>query len=183
MVRDIARLTVRDLEPGEFERFGEIDRSERIEAQYVAEGGSLRLVAADIDVLGWFPSEVEGYIARLHAVHEAGGSVLGAFDGSALVAVASLDVSPVESIPPAMKLDLLHVSAPHRNRGIGKELTRILAGRAQRLGAEALYISATPTKNTVDAYRRIGAHVLESPDPELLALEPEDIHLLLPLGA
>jgi hypothetical protein len=57
----------------------------------------------------------------------------------------------------------------------------LLAERARALGASGLYISATPTRNTVDAYRRMGASVLARPDPDLLAREPDDVHLLLPV--
>jgi hypothetical protein len=46
----------------------------------------------------------------------------------------------------------------------------------------ALYISATPTRNTVDAYLHLGAMLADPPDPYLLALEPDDIHLILALG-
>jgi hypothetical protein len=43
----------------------------------------------------------------------------------------------------------------------------------------ALYISARPTRNSVDAWRRIGAVLATAPDRDLLALEPDDIHLIL----
>ena len=44
------------------------------------------------------------------------------------------------------------------------------------------YVSATPSSATVDAYLRLGAELLERPDPELFAEEPEDIHLCLRLA-
>jgi GNAT superfamily N-acetyltransferase len=71
--------------------------------------------------------------------------------------------------------------APYHHRGIGRQLPWRLAERARRVGATGLYVSATPTRDTVDAYRHMGAIVLETPDPALLALEPDDIHLLLPI--
>lgn len=61
-------------------------------------------------------------------------------------------------------------------------LTELAASRARSLGAAALYISATPTRGTVDAYLRMGAQLLRAPDPELFAREPEDIHLCLSLA-
>ena len=174
-------LTIRDLDPHEFERFGEIDRSERINAQYVFEAGGLRLQPVDIDVAGWAPGAVASHVEGLHELHAAGGSVLGAFEGARLVGVGGLDVRPVESMPDVFKLEPLHVSAAHRGQGVGKRLTFELARRAAGLGASGLYISATPTRNTVDAYLRMGAEVLARADPKLLGLEPEDIHLLLPV--
>ena len=61
-------------------------------------------------------------------------------------------------------------------------LTKMLADQARSLGATALYISATPTRGPVDAYLRMGARVMAVPDPQLLAAEPEDIHLRLGLA-
>src|SRR5437763_5629078 len=40
-----------------------------------------------------------------------------------------------------------------------------------------LYVSATPTRGTVDFYMSCGFEPLVTPDPELFALEPDDIHL------
>jgi len=48
---------------------------------------------------------------------------------------------------------------------------------AREQGAKQLYISATPSENTVNFYLRLGCRVTAQPDPELLELEPKDIHL------
>ena len=48
---------------------------------------------------------------------------------------------------------------------------------ARRWGARRLYISATPSENTVNFYIRLGCFVTDEPDAELFAFEPEDIHL------
>jgi hypothetical protein len=40
-----------------------------------------------------------------------------------------------------------------------------------------LYISATPSENTINFYLRSGCRVTAQLDPELFALEPKDIHL------
>ena len=48
-------------------------------------------------------------------------------------------------------------------------------------GATALYVSATPTQNTVDFYLNRGCVLAPEPDPRLLAAEPDDIHLVYPL--
>jgi GNAT superfamily N-acetyltransferase len=95
------------------------------------------------------------------------------------VGLGSLDTSGVGGDRAVMKLDHLYVSAGYRGRGIGHVLTRRVRDLARSLGASRLYISATPTRATVDAYLRMGAEMLDSPDPELFALEPEDIHLAL----
>jgi hypothetical protein len=56
---------VRELDVGEFELLATIDRAERIDAQYRVRDGALRAVACDIDVAGWWPGEVDRFVARL----------------------------------------------------------------------------------------------------------------------
>ena len=41
-----------------------------------------------------------------------------------------------------------------------------------------MYISATPSEHTINFYLRQGCVVASEVDPELFALEPEDIHLV-----
>jgi hypothetical protein len=53
--------------------------------------------------------------------------------------------------------------------------------KAKKLGASKLYISATPFKNTVDFYMRIGGKLAVEINEELFELEPYDIHLDLEL--
>ena len=49
-------------------------------------------------------------------------------------------------------------------------------------GAAGLYISATPTENTIRFYLGLGCRVIPQPDPQLFAEESEDIHLECALG-
>jgi hypothetical protein len=55
------------------------------------------------------------------------------------------------------------------------------AEEARRRGAGHMYISATPSEHTVTFYLGLGCCVSASPVPELLELEPDDIHLLFDL--
>jgi GNAT superfamily N-acetyltransferase len=176
-----ARLTARALAAGELTQLAAIDRAEEIDGHYVVEHGALCYVAAPVTVRGWYPAEAQGYIERLRDVVCRGGIVVGSWDGEQLVGVAALDVRPVGGDARTMDLDLMHVSRAYRGRGVARRLIAMLAERAAARGATALYISATPTRNTVDAYVRIGARLADPPDPLLLAREPDDIHLLLPL--
>lgn len=54
--------------------------------------------------------------------------------------------------------------------------------RAKTLGAKKLYISATPSENTINYYLRLGCILATEIDPELITLEPEDIHLEFVIG-
>ena len=158
-----------------------IDRSESIDGHYVVEHGVLRYVAAPVVVSGWQPGHAEELVERLHELVLAGGVVVGAWDGAALVGLAALDVRPVGGDERTMDLAVMFVGRAHRGRGVARHLIAMLAEHAAARGATALYITATPTRNTVDAYRRIGARLADPPDPAMLAREPDDVHLLLPL--
>ncbi len=158
-----------------------IDRYERIGAIYRVANGMLELEAKHEDVLSWDGTELETCIARLELVVASRGRAFAAWDEEKLVGIGSLDTSGVGGESTMMKLDLLYVSAAYRGGGIGRKLTELLASEAKALGATSLYVSATPTQGTVDAYLCMGAELLEAPDGELLALEPDDVHLRLSL--
>ncbi len=91
----------------------------------------------------------------------------------------ALDYSRYGSKSDHIKLDMLYVDHHHRGKGIGSFLVDLAKSQARKQGAESIYVSATPTKNTVDFYRRHGAEVLTYPDEKLFALEPDDIHMSL----
>jgi hypothetical protein len=61
-------------------------------------------------------------------------------------------------------------------------LFALAAAEARRRGARQLYISATPSEHTVQFYQRQGCTLTLTPDPELYALEPDDIHFVFDLG-
>ena len=174
-------IVYRELQVHEAKLLGTIDRSEHINGIYRVMNGALTLDDARFDAPSWSSAELAGYIARLQALIDSGGRGFAAWDERRLVGIGSLDVSGVGGDGAVMKLDMLHVSAEYRGRGIGRTLTEMVANLARSLGARALYISATPTRNTVDIYLRIGARLLGAPDRELFAREPEDIHPALSL--
>jgi len=60
---------------------------------------------------------------------------------------------------------------------LGTQLFELAKATAREKGARPLYISATPSEKTVNFYLRLGCAVAGEPDPELIELEPEDIHL------
>jgi hypothetical protein len=64
---------------------------------------------------------------------------------------------------------------------LGKRLFDLAADEARRRGARTMYISATPSENTVNFYMRRGSVIAGEPDPELFEFEPEDIHLVCDL--
>jgi GNAT superfamily N-acetyltransferase len=170
--------TVREMPVTELGRIAEIDRSERIVQQYRARGSALELVDVDIRASRWSEAGVQHHLAEWSPLLDAGGVLLGAFDGERLVGVAVYDRSLPDE--PA-RLAALYVSRSHRGRRLGRALTDRVIGLARADGAARLYVSATPTRATVDFYIAAGFEPLATPNAQLLALEPEDIHLALPL--
>jgi predicted N-acetyltransferase YhbS len=176
------QTSYREVARQELGLFRRIDRAEQLTESYRLRGGSLELVPTPHFVTGWQSEELDEYVARLENLFDAGGCVVGAFLSGAIVGMASLDFRPVGGDPTMMKLDMLYVGRDQRGAGVGKALTAQLVQKARARGASALYVSATPTRATVDAYLRMGAVLLATPDAELFAREPEDIHLVLRLA-
>jgi len=131
---------------------------------------------------GWPPGTAGKNTPILEASHDDGGWFFGLFDGHRLAGVAVLGSRFVGKQPRMLQLEFLHVSSPYRRRGLGTQLFNLAAAEARRRGAEWMYISATPSENTIGFYLRLGCRVALEPDPELFELEPEDIHLEYLIG-
>ena len=159
-----------------------IERAEIIERTYVVKEGALVSKADYYDVRDWPDGEAEEYGPLLADCFEHGGHFWGVFDDDgALAAVAVLESRFIGARSDRLQLKFLHVSRSYRGAGVGVALFERAAAKARELGARSLYISATPSENTVHFYQRRGCRLAEEPDPKLFALEPEDIHLELPL--
>ncbi|MGE0622450.1 MAG: GNAT family N-acetyltransferase [Pseudomonadales bacterium] len=168
---------LRVMMPSELTQIAEIDRSERITQQYRQRGRVLELIDVDIDAPGWGEA---GEVALDLRVEEwtrmvnAGGVPIGAFDGDHLIGFA-IYMKASDDHP--AQLAVLHVTRPWRRRGIGCDLTGEVVRLARAENAQRLYVSATPTRGTVDFYLNQGFVPVEMPDERLFALEPDDIHM------
>jgi predicted N-acetyltransferase YhbS len=120
---------------------------------------------------------MEKSIAWLLEMYDRGGWTRGVFDGAQMVAVAVLDGKRIGEPPDMLQLAFLHVSRDYRGRGLGRDLFRAAAAEARARGARRMYVSATPSEHTIAFYLAQGCALSPAPDPELLALEPDDIHL------
>ncbi|MGD8966298.1 MAG: GNAT family N-acetyltransferase [Anaerolineae bacterium] len=178
----------RELERDEVARVWTIDRRESVENVYTLEYGELVLRPETYDMQGWPSGEPELYTPILMDCFDRGGVFLGAFEEGELVGAAVLDTTFIGrdnvgrvSIPDdknQLQLKFLHVSHSHRGRGLGRLLFEQAVERARELDARRLYISATPSENTVDFYLHLGCVVAEEVDEALFELEPEDIHMV-----
>jgi GNAT superfamily N-acetyltransferase len=172
-------IRFRPLERDEVSRVAEIDRTERITEAFVQHGAELEEIAVDWSVPPWLAEgDGEHSVAHQQAGCErwlgSGGVALGAFDGERLVGIGIV----VPHVRPGIaQLAYLMVSDGYRGAGIGVRLTVDLERIAREAGDTEIVVSATPSRNTVRFYRGRGYEPTATPLPELLELEPEDVHL------
>ena len=154
-----------------------IDRTEVVETVYQLKNGNLVLQPEHHDVRGWPPGEAEKYTPILLDCFDRGGWFHGVFDDSRLIGAVVLDNDFLGQHKDQLQMKFLHVSRSYRNSGVGGRLFELAKGIARERGASRLYVSATPSENTIRFYMGSGCAVSAEPDPELFALEPDDIHL------
>lgn len=179
-------ITIRTLLRKEIEHVWNIDRSEVVDNIYRFENGTLVLRPHSFDptlarlsgfVPGWPPGEAEKYTPFLLDCFDRGGWFYGAFEGGDLVGVVVVDNKRIGKYKDRLQLKFLHVSRSYRQKGLGARLFELARTTTRLGGAKRLYISATPSENTINFYLRLGCTVAAEPDQELFELEPEDIHL------
>jgi predicted N-acetyltransferase YhbS len=172
-----AVIVGRELQRQEIARVWSIDRSEVVEHIYVLTGGKLTLEPYHLDAPGWPPGEAQIYTPLLLDCFDRGGWFYGLFVQGQLIGVAVLESKFIGPRHDQLQLKFLHVDRAYRDQGLGRRLFALACEVARRNRAHSLYISATPSQHTIDFYLRLGCQLARQPDPELLALEPEDIHL------
>ena len=172
---------IRELRRQELAAIWSIDRREFIGRVYRLHDGELILEDHNFDVPGWRPGAPEREAPAFLDCFDRGGSFFGAFSGTSLVGVGVLENRFIGEKRDKLQLKFLHVSRDFRGSGIGCRLFARAADRATELGARRLYISATPSENTINFYLSRGCQVSQDVDTELFELEPNDIHLELEL--
>ena len=168
------RLLTRD----EVELIWTIDRSEVHHHTYELREGQLVRTPKYFEIPGWRPDAAAKETPVLLDRFDRGGTFVGVFDAEALIGMSVLESARVGRGGDQMQLAYLYVSRTYRGRGVGMQLFEAAVSFACEAGANALYVSATPTQNTVDFYLNRGCVLAPEPDPKLLAAEPDDIHLL-----
>ena len=180
---------VRRLDPADVpSAVASIDRSEHIDVLYQVVDGELRDRPVDIDSPAWDPvgtgpHSVHHHVELAASLLEQGGVALGAFapgdeHGDELLGVAIV-VPRFE--PPMSWFGFLHVSRAHRRRGAASALWERCVAESRAAGATSMYVSAAETGSAVGFYLSRGCRLADPVHPALFELEPEDIHLVLPL--
>lgn len=175
-------MIYRELARDEIPLLAGINRRETIHHIYYFRDGSLVQEEEFWLVPDWGNEQVKRRIKALVALFDQGALFFGAYAGGGLVGMAVLDLNFIGSGSKRLNLSGLWVGEKYRHKGIGKRLFNMAVEQAQCRGALSLYISATPSENTVNFYQSQGCILAEPIDETLYAQEPEDIHFELPLG-
>jgi predicted N-acetyltransferase YhbS len=142
-------VKIRALERREIHDIWSIDRTEVIDRVYYRRGNELASRRERHDVKGWPPGEPERDGPTLLDCFDHGGTLYGAFDAETLIGAAVLESRFIGKAKDQLQLKFLHVSSRHRRMGLGSALFEKAVARARELGARRLYISSTPSENTV----------------------------------
>jgi GNAT superfamily N-acetyltransferase len=173
-----APMEIRLLELAALARVVEIDVTEDGSVVLEQRGGA---VTAHAETWSRPPRPADRWMefeARWRAFIPDAGAAVGAFEDDRLVGIATLrrGVRPYTD-----QLEALFVDRAHRRRGVATALVAAVEELAREGGAQTLYVSATPSESAVGCYRSRGFIPTPDPIPELLALEPEDVHMVLAL--
>jgi GNAT superfamily N-acetyltransferase len=172
-------VEIRRLARAELSRVAEIDRTERIDVLYEQRGTELVARRGNWQASAWDPDgggehSVEAQRHALEHYTDAGGIALAAISGGQLVGIGMV----VPHLRPAIaQLAFLHVTEAFRAAGIGSRLCDDLELIASEAGDTEIVVSATPSENTVRFYLGRGYEPMAQPLPELVELEPEDVHM------
>jgi GNAT superfamily N-acetyltransferase len=173
------RTEFKRLQRDELSSIAQIDRTESIDLIYRQRGGDLEQRRGNWNSEAWDPHghgehSVEAQQHALEQYLDAGGIALGAFSKGRLLGIG---VVVPHLRPGVAQLAYLHVSATYRATGIGRQLSDELDSIARDAGDTQIVVSATPSENTVRFYRSRGYELMAPALPELLELEPEDVHM------
>lgn len=178
-------MELRHLSAADIGLIAHIDRSEVIRTGYTVEEG--RLVRHD-DVVwdspawdpdGTGPHSVARRITEWRPLVEDGATFVGVFDGDQVRGIAIVDP---EFEGDLAWLAVLHVSRPHRRRGVASRLWDEAVRISRDEGARRMYVSATPSESAVGFYRSKGCVLADPPHATLFEHEPDDIHFVVALA-
>jgi N-acetylglutamate synthase-like GNAT family acetyltransferase len=170
-------MQIRTLRRKEIEKVRDIDRTELIEQVYYLVDGTLVLRDEFYDMKGWNASELDRCIAHLFYIYDRNGTLFGAFVEERLIGISALESEFIGKDKDQLQLYFHQVDSNYRHSGVGGRLFRNAVMKAKELGAKRVYVSATPSKNTIGFYLHMGCSLASEVNPELFELEPQDIHL------
>ena len=173
-------MYLRSIAIHELARVEEIDVSESGSFVYSIVDGRLTLKEESWQRPHRSAAHWQPYIEQWEGLLEREGAAIGAFAGSRLVGIAVIRYHLTESMA---QLDALFVDGAYRRRGIAKALVEEVSRLACAGGAQALYVSATPSESAVGFYTSQGFTLARLVNAELYEREPDDIHMVRALSS
>ncbi|OLS20055.1 MAG: hypothetical protein HeimC2_39100 [Candidatus Heimdallarchaeota archaeon LC_2] len=174
-------MEIRQLKKDEFHKFNQIDRREIISKIYKHRDGKLVLEDEYYDVPEWTSSMKQEFVDSFIELDQRGGFVYGVFEDDKMVGMGTLDVKFIGKHKDLLQLAGLWVSTQYRYKGIAGKLVDHMKNKARNLGAKKLYVSATPSFNTIEFYKNRAFILTKDLDKTLFEKEPEDIHMEIEL--
>jgi len=167
------KLALEDCQPN---LLAEFDRRQEVKRCWRREDGQWRL--QDIAfVEDWEQARKRRESQNIATCTRCGGAVIGAFLDGRLIGFSGVIHELFGTNKAYAQLDMLHVSLPFRNQGIGKQLFHMACDQARLLGAKKLYISSHSAEETQAFYQAVGCRDADEIDPKLYEKEPLDRHL------
>ena len=147
---------------------------------WVREGDGYVLSPTDL-IREWSDEKRRWIPLWLREQAEAGGAVFAAFSDSLPVGFASLDGCLSEGEIRYANLTMLFVDDRVQRLGIGSRLFRAVCVRASEMGADRLFISAVPSRETVAFYFKMGCRDAQIVPPGFVDTEKDRfMELVLP---
>lgn len=174
-------ILIRQMKLEEVSKLEEIDRSEYIDKIYRTQHGELEEIQTGHECPNWDRDQLTQLQMRYALELNNGGCAYGAFDGEQLAGFGVLAHRYRGKDKDRMQVDLMYVSRSYRRQGIASRIMVELKREAIKKGAKYLYVSSTETASAVGFYTQSGGFMTQDTDDELLALEPDDIHMLIKL--
>lgn len=170
-------IHIRQLEKDDLTQVADINVSETGTQLYQANDGQLQLIEEAWQRPRWDAAAWAQMLERW-AITLKPDLYVGAYVNHQMVGLASLRY---QLTPVMAQLTTLHVDRIYRRQGIAGRLVQEIFRLSRDANVASIYVSATPSISAVHFYLRQGFQPTAEPDPQLFALEPEDIHMVRPL--
>jgi N-acetylglutamate synthase-like GNAT family acetyltransferase len=140
--------------------------------------GVYRLVSEEAFIDDWDVEALRQRIKALNQIIENQGCVVLAYHEDKIVGFSALPSQKLGSLNDQMELKYCHVSKPYRGQGIGKALFQLSVDIALKSGAQKLYISSHPSKESQIFYTKMGCVLATEIIDEIALNEPYDLQLI-----
>lgn len=139
--------------------------------------GSYCLVSEEDFIDDWNQDALRQRVAILNQIIENQGHVILATLDDKIIGFAALAGKKLGINKNLIELKYCHVSQTYRGQGIGKRLFQHVVLISQTMGAQKLFISSHPSKESQAFYKSLGCQYASEVILEMAENEPYDIQL------